>query len=76
MGLAPNRSTTFAGDSATCEVPAPIYFTAFRMYSLHDQYLCADSNPAFCRNASHLRASAWHFKLSNSVIDAVQANPR
>ncbi len=24
MGLAPNRSTAFAGDSATCEVPAPI----------------------------------------------------
>ncbi len=28
MGLAPNRSITFAGDSAACEVPAPNFFTA------------------------------------------------
>ncbi len=26
MGLAPNRSTMFAGDSAACEVPAPFVF--------------------------------------------------
>ncbi len=27
MGLAPNRSTTFAGDRAACEVPGPIFYS-------------------------------------------------